>query len=63
MRLSTLLAALPPDLEPTCRLLGSPDDDPAIHGIATTSRRSMATIPAIFGATASKPALEFEQPW
>ncbi len=38
MRLSTLLAALPPDLEPTCRVLGSPDDDPAIHGIAYDSR-------------------------
>ncbi len=38
MRLSTLLAALPPDLEPKCRLLGTPDDDPAIRGIAYDSR-------------------------
>jgi UDP-N-acetylmuramoyl-L-alanyl-D-glutamate--2,6-diaminopimelate ligase len=38
MRLSTLLAALPSDLEPTRRILGTPDDDPAIRGIAYDSR-------------------------
>ena len=38
MRLSALLAALPPELEPTCRVLGTPDDDPAIRGIAYDSR-------------------------
>ena len=38
MRLSTLLAALPPELEPKCRVLGTPNDDPAIRGIAFDSR-------------------------
>jgi UDP-N-acetylmuramoyl-L-alanyl-D-glutamate--2,6-diaminopimelate ligase len=38
MRLSTLLAALPPELEPKCRVLGTPNDDPAIRGITFDSR-------------------------
>ncbi len=38
MRLSTLLASLPSDLEPTCRMLDTPNDDPAIRGIAYDSR-------------------------
>jgi UDP-N-acetylmuramoyl-L-alanyl-D-glutamate--2,6-diaminopimelate ligase len=38
MRLRALLAALPPELEPKCRILGTQDDDPAIHGIAYDSR-------------------------
>ena len=38
MRLSALLVALPPELEPTCRILGTPDDDPAVRGISYDSR-------------------------
>ena len=38
MRLSELLAALPPELSPTDRRAGSPDDDPVIRGIAYDSR-------------------------